>query len=187
MITCKLCRRVADESPTNDWCLDCHDSAAIRPFVADKQYPLTTDEQSKYTIKYMRSLAKRVKRGLSLSYCECFTRGSRGRTRGSQCQSYGDYEYQGRKVCGSHHQHLGEGYTFDFVGEPDTQQDREPVCRLLAYAFTQAPDDGLRDILARAIDDARNPAIKGTGAEAQGPSEGAGDGPICQDAHVPWD
>jgi hypothetical protein len=44
----------------------------------------------------------------------------------------------------------------------------------------------VRDYI-KEIKGARNPTVKGVGTKAQGPGEGSGDGPICQDAHVPWD
>jgi len=34
---------------------------------------------------------------------------------------------------------------------------------------------------------ARNSKGQGAGTEAEEPGKGAGDGPLCQDAHVPWD
>ena len=187
MITCKLCRRVADESPTNGWCLFCHNNAAVRFLVADKQYPLTTYEQSKYTIKYMQMLARRIKRGAETAYCECLSLGPQSSSRGSQCKSFGDYGYQGHKVCCTHQRYLSEGRVYNFVGESDSQQDREHVYHLLATALEQARGDELRHIIARAMYDARNSKGQGVGSEAQGPSEGAGDGSLCQDAHVPWD
>jgi hypothetical protein len=172
MITCRVCRRVATESLTSGWCFDCHNSAAIRGKIADKQSPLSSDEQAVYITKYIRSLAKRIKRGAETAYCECFTVGQY-RSRGSQCQSFGDYEYQGRRVCHAHKRRLSEGYTYDFVDEPDVQQDREQAYKLLAAAFEAAPDNGLREILARAIYDARNSKRQGAGAQAEEPGAGA--------------
>jgi len=187
MITCKVCRRVAVESPTTNWCLNCHINASQCARLADRQDAVCADQQSAYVIKHMRLLAKRIKRGVEHKYCECFTTGSHSWAKGSQCLAFGTFMYQGRKVCPAHHKLLVRGYSYRFVGEPDTQQDRDQVYRLLVLAFEQAPDDGLRNILVKAMDDARNSESQGAGIEAEEPGEGSGHRAQCQDAVLPWD
>jgi hypothetical protein len=183
MITCRLCRRVATPSLTHGWCRSCHEGAVGS---WSRTEPANVLEQTAFVQKYMRILAKRMERGLTTGYCECHSRDA-ANSSGSQCNSYWSRMYEGRRVCDGHFKWLQQGSHFRFVGEPDPRVDRAEAYRLLAAAFEVAPDDGLREILARAIYDARNTQSKGAGTQAKEPGSGSGDGSVCQDAIFPWD
>ena len=183
MITCRVCRRVATVSPTYGWCHSCHVGATGSNVRTE---PANVLEQTAFVQKYMCILAKRMERGATTGYCECHSL-ENSSSRGSQCNSYWSRMYEGRRVCDGHFKWLQRGSHFRFVGDPDLVVDRVQAHKLLAAAFEAAPDDGLREILARAIYDARNSKGQGAGTQAEEPRAGFGSAPVCQDAIVSWD